>query len=57
MSEPIIPMYVISNGELAREALNAVATLLGGDAFSTAMKIGILFSIYGAVVNYIRDMM
>ena len=54
MSEPIIPMYVISNGELAREALNAVATLLGGDAFSTAMKIGILFSIYGVVVNYIR---
>ena len=54
MSEPIIPMYVISNGELAREALNAVATLLGGNAFNTAMKIGILFSIYGAVINYIR---
>ncbi len=50
----IVPMYVISNGELAKETLDAVATLLGGDTFGTALKIGILFSIYGAVVNYIR---
>ena len=50
----IVPMYIISNGELAKEALNAVATLLGGNAFNTAMKIGVLFSIYGAAVNYIQ---
>ncbi len=49
-----IPMYIISNGDLAKEALNAVAALLGGDTFKTAMKIGVLFSIYGAVINYIR---
>ncbi|CAL7962198.1 conjugal transfer mating pair stabilization protein TraG [Gammaproteobacteria bacterium] len=50
----IVPMYIISNGELAKEALNAVATLLSGNAFNTAMKIGVLFSIYGAAVNYIQ---
>ena len=53
MSNPI-PMYIISNGDLAREAFNAVATLLGSKTFETAMKIGILFSIYGAAINYIR---
>ncbi|CAL7962369.1 conjugal transfer mating pair stabilization protein TraG [Gammaproteobacteria bacterium] len=53
MSNPL-PIYVISNGDLARETLNAVATLLSADTFSTAMRLSVLFSIYGAVVNYIR---
>lgn len=53
MSSPI-SMYVISNGDLAREALNAVSALLGSSSFTSAMKIGILFSIYGAALNYMH---
>ncbi|MBU0744247.1 MAG: conjugal transfer mating pair stabilization protein TraG [Gammaproteobacteria bacterium] len=49
-----IPVYVISNGELAREVFNAVATLIGTGTFATAIKISILFSILGAAINYIR---
>lgn len=53
MSTPL-PMYVVANGDLAREALNAIAMLLGSSIFKTAMKIGVLFSIYGTTINYIR---
>ena len=47
-------MYIISNGELAREAINAVVTLLGTATFATAIKISVLFAILGTVINYIR---
>ena len=49
-----MPMYVISNGELAREALNAVVTLLRTNTFVTAIKISVLFSILAAALSYIR---
>lgn len=53
MSE-LLPLYVISNGDLAKEALNAVVTLLGVSTFATAIRISILFSIIGVAVSYIR---
>jgi conjugal transfer mating pair stabilization protein TraG len=49
----ILPMYVVSNGELARECLNAVVTLFGTDSFAAAIKISVLFSILSAAINYI----
>lgn len=53
MSAPLT-MYIVSNGELVRSALNAVVTLVGSTTFSTAIKLSILFSIFGAAINYIR---
>ena len=50
-----LAMYVVSNGELAREALNAVVMLVSTCTFKTALKIGILFSILGGVLNYMRN--
>ena len=49
-----LEMHVVSNGELAKAALNAIVTLLSTDTFATAIKLSILFSIIGAGVNYIR---
>ena len=50
-----LAMYVVSNGELAREASNAVVTLVSTGTFKTALKIGVLFSILGGIVNYMRN--
>ena len=48
-------MYVISNGDLFRQAFNAVVTVLGTSTFSTAVRIAVLFSIIGAVVQYMKS--
>jgi conjugal transfer mating pair stabilization protein TraG len=50
-------IYVTANGDLARQALNAIAILMGtttGDTFLTATKISILFGIIGTAFSYIR---
>lgn len=49
-----LEIYVVANGELARQALNAVAVLLGSATFKTAIKLSILFGILGTAINYIR---
>ena len=48
------PIYVISNGDFFREALNATVTLLGTSTFSSAMSIAVMFAISMTVIQYIR---
>jgi conjugal transfer mating pair stabilization protein TraG len=48
-----LPIYVIANGELAKAALDAVATVFTTETFRTALKISILFAIIGTAVSYI----
>ena len=49
-----LAMYVVSNGELARQALNAVVTLVHTNTFGTALTIGTLFSILGGILKYMH---
>lgn len=50
-------IYVLANGDLFREAFNAIVTVMHtgkNTFFSDALKIAILFSILGAAINYIK---
>ena len=51
-------IYVTANGDLAREALNSIAIIMGSggssDTFLTATKISVLFGIIGTALSYIR---
>jgi len=47
------PIYVISNGEIFREVLNAIVTIVGTSTFNTALRISVAFSIIGATGHYI----
>ena len=49
-----LAMYVVSNGELAVQALNAVVTLVRTNTFGTALTIGTLFSILGGILKYMH---
>lgn len=49
-----LEMHVIANGDLFREAFNAVVTVLGTSTFSTAFRLAVLFSIIGAAISYIK---
>lgn len=48
------PIYVISNGDFFREALNATVTLLDTSTFSSAMSIAVMFAISMTAIQYIR---
>lgn len=49
----MVPIYVISNGEIFREVLNAIVTIVGTGTFNTALRISVAFSIIGASAHYI----
>ena len=46
-------VHVIANGDLFREAFNAIAAVLGASTFNTALRLALLFSIIGAACSYI----
>jgi len=49
----MVPIYVISNGEIFREVLNAIVTIVGTGTFNTALRLSVAFSIIGATAHYI----
>ena len=51
----ILPVYVISNGQIFYEVFNAIAALVGDSTFSTLIKISATFALLGVAVQYIRS--
>ena len=51
----MLPVYVIANGDMFREAFNAIATLVGTSTFSTAMQIGVIFAVLGTALSYSKS--
>ena len=50
----VMPIYVIANGELFREAFNAIVTVLGTSTFHTAFRIALLFAVIGVSFAYVK---
>ena len=50
----MMEIHVIANGEVFREAFNAIVTLLGESTFKTAFRLAVLFAVLGVVVTYIK---
>lgn len=50
----MMEIHVIANGEVFREAFNAIVTLLGESTFRTAFRLAVLFAVLGVVVTYIK---
>lgn len=50
----MMPIYVISNGDLFREAFNAIVTVLGETTYHTAMRISALFAILTVSFQYTK---
>lgn len=50
----MLTLYVVANGDLFREGLNALVTFLGEDAFQSFTRIATAFSIYGVILAIIK---
>ena len=55
----MLPLYVIANGDLFREGLNAVVLILNSTTFTSAITISTLFAILATAMQYSkgRDLM
>ncbi len=50
----MLTMYVIANGDLVREGLNALVTFLGENSFGSLTRIVTTFGIYGVILAFIK---
>ena len=50
----MLPIYVIANGDMFREAFNAISTVIGTSTFATALNISAIFAVLGGAVCYIK---
>ena len=51
----MLTVYVFTAGQTTREVFNAVAAFMNTDGFSKAMSIGVMLSIVGCAIQYIRS--
>ncbi|OGT08012.1 MAG: hypothetical protein A2X78_01560 [Gammaproteobacteria bacterium GWE2_37_16] len=50
----MMEIHVVANGDLFREAFNALVTLIGESTFKTAFRLSVLFAVLGIAVSYIK---
>lgn len=50
----MLTMYVMANGDLFREGLNALVTFLGENSFGSLTRIVTTFGIYGVILAFIK---
>lgn len=50
----MMEIHVVANGDLFREAFNAIVTLIGESTFKTAFRLSVLFAVLGIAVSYIK---
>ena len=51
----MMSVYVISNGDLFREAFNSIVLLVGSSTFSSAIRIGLTFGVVASLLGYVKQ--